>query len=557
MCAADDDRASVAVPTTAVAGRPRRQKADDDANAELQVAAAVGSLAPLPTFEEWRRQHVAMDGRWLQPALFGQRQRQRAGRTDGRYNFVAAECGAKVLATNAEAVNAGAVLSEDRDRYMLNPCDAPHKFVVLEMCDTVLVDTIVLGNLELFSSSPRRVRVALSASYPTDAWKPILDVEAADRRALQTFAVPEPAPWARYIRIDLDSYHGAKFYCPLTVVRVHGATMMQDYQEDLHHLVDAPASASNGATTASSAAAATPAGTGADRSNLATLGTAPPAQVRAPDASTDEPAPCPPWSWCHVRETVLGWTHQLWHGGAPNATPSSNAGAGGAPSTASARARDGRTLVFRYDDDGADETAVPPPTAASQSSHAKGTGHGRGGPRRRPAAEALYDNRTVTSAHYNVFQDTAASTRQRMNALLMRCPASDKAREMPPTWLADDDDDDDDDALDMGASGWVGRRPVTPGASIDDEAMAPMLVNLPPLGGESFYKAIAVRLLSLEVNATLAARYMDAQIARIYAGRERRTDPVPPRRVQARPAYFVCQRAFELAGGASNIRRLD
>ncbi len=39
-------------------------------------------------------------------------------------NYASVDCGAKVIATNPEAQNPTAVLQENKDIYMLNPCSA-------------------------------------------------------------------------------------------------------------------------------------------------------------------------------------------------------------------------------------------------------------------------------------------------------------------------------------------------------------------------------------------------------------------------------------------------
>ena len=50
-----------------------------------------------------------------------------------RVNCAAASCGAKVLKHNDEATNAGFILSENRDQYMIQPCTAKKWFVVISI----------------------------------------------------------------------------------------------------------------------------------------------------------------------------------------------------------------------------------------------------------------------------------------------------------------------------------------------------------------------------------------------------------------------------------------
>ncbi|KMU76192.1 hypothetical protein CISG_05561 [Coccidioides immitis RMSCC 3703] len=70
---------------------------------------------------------------------------------------------------------------------------------------------------------------ASSAETP-DKWKELGTYEAANTREIQAFAVENPLIWARYLKIEFFSHYGNEFYCPLSLVRVHGTTMMEEYK---------------------------------------------------------------------------------------------------------------------------------------------------------------------------------------------------------------------------------------------------------------------------------------------------------------------------------------
>ena len=61
----------------------------------------------------------------------------------GRFNYAADSNGAKAVASNKEARNRKFVVSHDLDLYMINPCSAPDKWVVLELSEEAFVDTVV------------------------------------------------------------------------------------------------------------------------------------------------------------------------------------------------------------------------------------------------------------------------------------------------------------------------------------------------------------------------------------------------------------------------------
>src|SRR5271170_7903736 len=161
----------------------------------------------------------------IEPSTYGKTSKE-------RFNYASFDCAAAVLKSNPEAKGSSSILDENRDRYMLNKCGANNKFVIVEMCEDILVDTIVLANFEFFSSTFKEFRISVTDRYPTNerGWKSLGTFMANNTRAIQVFAVENPLIWARYVRIDFISHYGSEFYCPLTLLRIHGTTMMEEYK---------------------------------------------------------------------------------------------------------------------------------------------------------------------------------------------------------------------------------------------------------------------------------------------------------------------------------------
>ncbi|KAF2457207.1 UNC-like C-terminal-domain-containing protein [Lineolata rhizophorae] len=161
-----------------------------------------------------------------------------AGKTcKERFNYASFDCAATVLKTNPQCKSSSSILVENKDSYMLNECSAENKFLIVELCDDILVDTVVLANFEFFSSMFRTFRVSVSDRYPVklDRWKELGVFEARNTREIQAFLVENPLIWARYLRIEFLSHYGNEFYCPVSLLRVHGTTMMEEFrhQEEL------------------------------------------------------------------------------------------------------------------------------------------------------------------------------------------------------------------------------------------------------------------------------------------------------------------------------------
>ncbi|KAJ5512335.1 Sad1/UNC-like C-terminal [Penicillium fimorum] len=149
-----------------------------------------------------------------------------------RFNYASFDCAATVLKTNPECKGSSSVLIENKDSYMLNECRAKNKFLILELCDDILVDTVVLANYEFFSSIFHTFRVSVSDRYPAkpDQWKELGVYEARNTREVQAFAVENSLIWARYLRIEFLTHYGHEFFCPISLIRVHGTTMMEEYK---------------------------------------------------------------------------------------------------------------------------------------------------------------------------------------------------------------------------------------------------------------------------------------------------------------------------------------
>ena len=99
--------------------------------------------------------------------------------------------------------------------------------------EDIWIDTLVLANYEFFSSMIRTFHVSVSDRYPVkmEKWKDLGTYEARNSREIQAFLIENPQIWARYLRIEFLSHYGNEYYCPLSLVRVHGTRMLESWKE--------------------------------------------------------------------------------------------------------------------------------------------------------------------------------------------------------------------------------------------------------------------------------------------------------------------------------------
>ncbi|KAF9134928.1 hypothetical protein BGW39_005415 [Mortierella sp. 14UC] len=149
-----------------------------------------------------------------------------------RFNHASATCAASVVKASKDATSITAILNEGKDNYMLNKCSTKDKFFVVELCEEILVDTFILGNYEFFSSTFKDFVVSVNRYPPRDdGWSILGQFQARNTRDAQVFkpAVPQ---LATYIRFDFVNHYGNEYYCPVTLLRVYGATALEQLKQE-------------------------------------------------------------------------------------------------------------------------------------------------------------------------------------------------------------------------------------------------------------------------------------------------------------------------------------
>ncbi|CAI9094340.1 OLC1v1030065C2 [Oldenlandia corymbosa var. corymbosa] len=166
------------------------------------------------------------------------------------YNYASASKGAKVVAFNKDARGASNILGRDHDKYLLNPCSAKEKYVVIELADETSIDAVKIANFEHYSSNFKEFKLLGSLVYPTDTWISLGTFVAENVKHAQCFELPDPVNSVRYLKLVLLSHYGKEFYCALSFVEVYGVDAIEEMLEDL--IVPPPESNTNSTATSSS-----------------------------------------------------------------------------------------------------------------------------------------------------------------------------------------------------------------------------------------------------------------------------------------------------------------
>lgn len=154
-----------------------------------------------------------------------------------KFNYASVDCAATIIKTNSEAQGAVSILFENKDKSLLNPCSVPNKFFVVELCEDILIESIVMANFEFFSSTFKNVRFSVAERFPVpkNGWKVLGEFEAENIRNTQQFTITNPMIWARYLRVEVLSHYGEEFYCPITLIRAHGIAMIDEFKMEVQN----------------------------------------------------------------------------------------------------------------------------------------------------------------------------------------------------------------------------------------------------------------------------------------------------------------------------------
>lgn len=140
--------------------------------------------------------------------------------------------GAQILENSSSFKGASNLLTGDKDKYSIAPCE-DKKYIVIGLSEDILVKKIKLSNYERYSSRVKKFEVLASQEYPTpteEHWNSIGTYEAHSKSGEQVFELENPT-WARYLQFRFLSHYGSEHYCTLSQIKVHGSTMLQGFHE--------------------------------------------------------------------------------------------------------------------------------------------------------------------------------------------------------------------------------------------------------------------------------------------------------------------------------------
>jgi len=150
-------------------------------------------------------------------------------------NFASVECGAKLVKSSPSLKHPQHLINKNQDEYMLMECH-DQNFFIIELCETIKVMRFELDNFELYSGAARNFTVRTVDKYSNSLkdWVEIGQFEASsDKMDVQNFFDFELKVFGKFIRVDINSYHGSEHFCTMTSFRVFGVS-----EYEFLHIID-------------------------------------------------------------------------------------------------------------------------------------------------------------------------------------------------------------------------------------------------------------------------------------------------------------------------------
>lgn len=156
-------------------------------------------------------------------------------------NYASAFLGAKLVDYHKEAKGVHHLLNEDKEKYMIIPCDADKKRFTIQLSREIELSMIALSNLEYFSSPVKEFMLVGSSRFPCVApaclWRVLGSFEAKFTRTTQYFQVPRHSS-IRYLRFLWISQHGNEKFCTMTTLQAYGTDVLETLAAELSHDVE-------------------------------------------------------------------------------------------------------------------------------------------------------------------------------------------------------------------------------------------------------------------------------------------------------------------------------
>ncbi|KAL6929187.1 hypothetical protein ACO0SA_002527 [Hanseniaspora valbyensis] len=179
-----------------------------------------------------------------------------------KFNYASMDCMANIIESSKSNVkHSSNLLNNDLDKSLLfnyNSQKDKSKYVIIELCDLIKINSLEIGNLEQFSNNFKTFRISGKKWYNNnninnnnnnsgdddydgeEEWHDLGTFEYTMPNSIQFFCVNGTngiggeRPWIKYLKLeilDVEENVDDFYYTPLTVFRVFGKDIFNDVEE--------------------------------------------------------------------------------------------------------------------------------------------------------------------------------------------------------------------------------------------------------------------------------------------------------------------------------------
>lgn len=151
-------------------------------------------------------------------------------------NYASSTCGSRIVFASPGSQKASSVLDGGgKDSYMLQSCSDGRNYLVIELCDSIIIDKIEITNTESFSGNFKSISIFASNTLielNSLEWSFVSKIKGVDIHQKQSFPIAhfQRPVFYKYIKLlFIDYYPTDHYYCTISSIKVYGNDIVSDF----------------------------------------------------------------------------------------------------------------------------------------------------------------------------------------------------------------------------------------------------------------------------------------------------------------------------------------
>lgn len=152
-------------------------------------------------------------------------------------NYASSTCGSRIVFASPGSQKPSSVLDGGGkdSSYMLQSCSDGRNYLVIELCDSIIIDKIEITNTESFSGNFKSISIFASNTLielNSLEWSYVSKIKAVDIHQQQSFLIAhfQRPVFYKFIKLlFIDYYPTDHYYCTISSIKVYGNDIVSDF----------------------------------------------------------------------------------------------------------------------------------------------------------------------------------------------------------------------------------------------------------------------------------------------------------------------------------------